>query len=66
MTYTVIITEQALEELDAAFAWLIQRTEQAGGMALLFRMPRAGHDLGGQPVPLVRSFNALHRYIVMD
>ncbi len=28
MIYTVRITTQALEELDAAFAWLIQRTDQ--------------------------------------
>jgi plasmid stabilization system protein ParE len=28
MIYTVRITTQAFEELEAAFAWLVQRTEQ--------------------------------------
>ncbi len=28
MTYTVRITAQAFEELEAAFIWLVQRTEQ--------------------------------------
>ena len=28
MNYSVIITQQALDELDAAFLWLLQQTEQ--------------------------------------
>jgi plasmid stabilization system protein ParE len=28
MNYTVIITAQALEELEAAYLWLLERTEQ--------------------------------------
>ena len=28
MTYTVIITEQALEELEITYQWLLKRTEQ--------------------------------------